>query len=257
MTEEMMNEGLGTGSGGVQAAEEVKKIREENHGSHEMESMEAILEQYGEVEEIHRGKIVTGTVVNATEDGWLIDVGYKCEGTLPNREWSHKVLVEDSAQPAPGDKIQVQVVSIRHGEEAQLIVSRWRCEFDRRWSELEARLAENEVITVKGLRKVKGGLMVECCGLEGFVPISHLAEEGRGVNPGKFVDEEFEAKLLEKDKRKHRLVFSRRLIVEESLHGDRENFYATVNEGDVLDGEVSITSFGVFVNVGPLTGWFT
>lgn len=255
MTEEMMNEGLGTGSGGVQAAEEVKKIREENHGSHEMESMEAILEQYGEVEEIHRGKIVTGTVVNATEDGWLIDVGYKCEGTLPNREWSHKVLVEDSAQPAPGDKIQVQVVSIRHGEEAQLIVSRWRCEFDGRWSELEARLAENEVITVKGLRKVKGGLMVECCGLEGFVPISHLAEEGRGVNPGKFVDEEFEAKLLEKDKRKHRLVFSRRLIVEESLHGDRENFYATVNEGDVLDGEVSsITSFGVFVNVGPLDG---
>ncbi len=277
MTEEMINEGLAKESEEVQAtqevvetpaAEEVEVAEEaqemaETAGPEEssdvpemeMESMEAILEQYGEVEEIHRGKVVTGTVVNATEDGWLIDVGYKCEGTLPNREWTHKVLVEDSEKPAPGDKIQVQVVSIRHGEEAQLTVSRWRCEFDRRWSELEAKLAENEVVSVKGLRKVKGGLMVNCCGLEGFVPISHLAEEGRGVNPGKFVDEEFEVKLLEKDKRKHRLVFSRRMIVEESLHSDRENFYATVKEGDVLDGEVSsITSFGVFVNVGPLDG---
>ena len=260
MTEEMMNEGLAAESEEVQTALKTEVTETAEHEDEisdmpEMESMEAILEQYGEVEEIHRGKVVTGTVVNATEDGWLIDVGYKCEGTLPNREWTHKVLVEDSEKPAPGDKIQVQVVSIRHGEEAQLTVSRWRCEFDRRWSELEARLAENEVITVKGLRKVKGGLMVNCCGLEGFVPISHLAEEGRGVNPGKFVDDEFEVKLLEKDKRKHRLVFSRRAIVEESLQSERENFYATVNEGDVLDGEVSsITSFGVFVNVGPLDG---
>lgn len=236
-------------------ADFAEQQEEEESDMPEMESMEEILEQYGEVEEIHRGKVVTGTVVNATDDGWLIDVGYKCEGTLPNREWSHRVLVEDSEKPAPGDKIQVQVVSIRHGEEAQLTVSRWRCEFDRRWSEMEARLAESEVVTVKGLRKVKGGLMVDCCGLEGFVPISHLAEEGRGVNPGKFVDDEFEAKLLEKDKRKHRLVFSRRLIVEEQLHSERENFYDTVNVGDLLDGEVSsITSFGVFVNVGPLDG---
>ena len=221
----------------------------------EMESMESILEQYGEVEELHRGKVVTGTVVNSVEGGWLIDVGYKCEGFLPVKEWSHKVLVEDTEEPAPGDKIQVQVVSIRHGEEAQLTVSRWRCEFDRRWSELENKLAESDIVSVRGLRKVKGGLMVECCGLEGFVPISHLAEEGRGVNPGKFVEDSFEVKLLERDKRKHRLVFSRRLIVEETLTAEREKFYETVAEGTILEGEVSsITSFGVFVNVGPLDG---
>ncbi|MBL3539302.1 S1 RNA-binding domain-containing protein [Aminivibrio sp.] len=239
MTEEMMIEGLSGESGETT----------------EMESMESILEQYGEVEELHRGKVVTGTVVNAVDGGWLVDVGYKCEGFLPAKEWSHKVLVEDSEEPAPGDKIQIQVVSIRHGEEAQLLVSRWRCEFDRRWTELENKLAQNEVVSVTGLRKVKGGLMVECCGLEGFVPISHLAEEGRGVNPGKFVGEVFEAKLMEKDKKKHRLVFSRRLIVEESLMEEREKFYADVQEGTILDGEVSsITSFGVFVNVGPMDG---
>ena len=219
------------------------------------ETMESILEQYGEVEEIHRGKVVAGTVVNEVDGGWLVDVGYKCEGFLPTKEWSHRVLVEADDEPKVEEKIQVQVVSIRHGEEAQLHVSRWRCEFDRRWNELEEKLAQSEVMTVKGIRKVKGGLMVDCCGLEGFVPISHLAEEGRGVNPGKFVDEEFDVKLLEKDKRKHRLVFSRRLIVEETLAAERETFYSNVEEGSIIDGEVSsITSFGVFVNVGPIDG---
>ncbi len=260
MTEEMMNEGLRN-----EESAEVTETAESTSGTVEnvettesgeaMESMESILEQYGEVEELHRGKIVTGTVVEAVDGGWLVDVGYKCEGFLPAREWSHKVLVEDSEGPAVEDKIQVQVVSIRHGEEAQLLVSRWRCEFDRRWSELENKIAQNEVVQVKGLRKVKGGLMVESCGLEGFVPISHLAEEGRGVNPGKFVDDVFDAKLLEKDKKKHRLVFSRRIIVEESLAEEREKFYTDVQEGTVLEGEVSsITSFGVFVNVGPIDG---
>ncbi len=223
--------------------------------SDEPETMESMLEMYGDGEEIQRGKVVQGTVVNAVDGGWLIDVGYKCEGFLPAREWSHRVLVEDADEPQVDDKISVQVVSIRHGEEAQLTVSRWRSEFDRRWNELEHKLSESDVLTVRGIRKVKGGLMVECCGLEGFVPISHLAEEGRGVNPGKFVGEEFEAKLLERDKKKHRLVFSRRQIVEETLSSEREDFYANVSEGTVLDGEVSsITSFGVFVNVGPMDG---
>ncbi|MDD3516377.1 MAG: hypothetical protein PHD35_11645 [Synergistaceae bacterium] len=63
MTEEMMIEGLHGESGETT----------------EMESMESILEQYGEVEELHRGKVVTGTVVNAVDGGWLVDVGYKCE----------------------------------------------------------------------------------------------------------------------------------------------------------------------------------
>lgn len=223
--------------------------------SDEPETMESMLELYGDGEEIQRGKVVQGTVVNAVDGGWLIDVGYKCEGFLPAREWSHRVLVEDADEPKVDDKISVQVVSIRHGEEAQLTVSRWRSEFDRRWNELEHKLSESDVLTVRGIRKVKGGLMVESCGLEGFVPISHLAEEGRGVNPGKFVGEEFEAKLLERDKKKHRLVFSRRQIVEETLSSEREDFYTNVSEGTVLDGEVSsITSFGVFVNVGPMDG---
>src|SRR6056297_4195921 len=135
--------------------------------SESMESMESMLSQY-EVEEIHKGKVIKGTVVDQNQDGWLVDVGYKCEGFLPTHEWTHRILVEETETPSIGDEIQVQVINIKHGEESQLIVSRWRCEFDNRWKELEDKSASGDPFSVRGIRKVKGGLMVDCCSLEGF-----------------------------------------------------------------------------------------
>ncbi|MDR1944156.1 MAG: S1 RNA-binding domain-containing protein, partial [Synergistaceae bacterium] len=134
-------------------------------------------------------------------------------------------------------------------------LSRWRCEFDERWNRLEEELEKGEIVEVRGLRKVKGGLIVDCFGIEGFIPISHLAEEGRGVNPGRLVDQTFMVKVIERDRRKRRFVLSRRSILEEELNTERAKFYETVHEGDVLEGEVSsITSFGVFVNLGMIEG---
>lgn len=255
MSEEMKNQ-----VENKEAAEAAQKSAEpapvKAAGEEESIDMGALLEKYGEAsEEISRGKVIEGTVVGKTEGGWLVDVGYKCEGFLPEREWTHHILVDDKPAPEIGEKINVQVTSKRDADEAQLTVSRWRCEFDRRWAELEEKTASNDVITVKGLRKVKGGLMVNCYNLEGFIPISHLAEEGRGVNPGRFEGQEFQVRLLEKDKRKRRLVLSRRSILDETLKANREKFYSEVNVGDILDGTVSsVTTFGLFVNVGPLDG---
>ena len=100
--------------------------------------------------------------------------------SLPRNEWSHRSLVEAKEAPSVGDPVRVRVVSLKQGEESQLVVSRWRIEFDERWDAMESSLAEGDVLEVRGLRKVKGGLIVDCCGIEGFVPVSHLAEEGRG-----------------------------------------------------------------------------
>ncbi|MDR1943546.1 MAG: S1 RNA-binding domain-containing protein, partial [Synergistaceae bacterium] len=235
----------------------VDEIRNEEFTTQDTneETMESIMEQMGGFEDIHRGKVVEGVVVDARDDGWLVDVGYKCEGFLPQKEWTHRVLVESVKEPAVGDKVRVQVTNISQGEEAQLTLSRWRCEFDERWNRLEEELSNSEIIEVRGLRKVKGGLIVDCFGIEGFIPISHLAEEGRGINPGRLVDQTFSVKVIERDRRKRRFVLSRRSILEEKLNTEREKFYDTVHEGDIVEGEVSsITNFGVFVNLGAIEG---
>ena len=222
----------------------------------EGETMQDMLDQYMDsTGRLRKGDIRTGTVIDETENGWLVDVGFKCEGVLPSKEWTHRVLVEDVEKPKPGDQIEVEVINVREGEEAQLLLSRWRHEFDRRWAEFEEKAAQNETLLVKGLRKVKGGLMVVCCGLEGFIPVSHLAGNGKGVNLANFIGQEFEVKPLEKDRRKHRLVFSRKDLVEKEAAEQRAKFYDEVHEGDVIEGEVSsLTDFGVFVTIGAMDG---
>ncbi len=218
------------------------------------ETMEDLITQHGP-ENIHRGKVVEGVIIDKSGDGWLVDIGFKCEGFLPKREWTHSILVDDNAEPNIGDEVRAEVTKVVQGEESQVLLSRWRLLFDERWEALENALKQRETIAVMGLRKVKGGLIVNAYGLEGFVPISHLAEEGKLVNPSKFVNQEIEVKLLEKDRRKRRLIFSRRLLLEEELARKKKEFFKNLEEGDVLEGVVtSITSFGAFVDLGPVEG---
>lgn len=219
------------------------------------ESMQDMLDQLDNYGRLRKGDIRTGTVVSETENGWLVDVGFKCEGFLPVKDWTHRALVEDGTKPKPGDKIDVEVVNVREGEEAQLTLSRWRHELDKRWNALDEALSKNDILTVKGISKVKGGIMVDCCGLEGFIPASHLAGRDRNVDLDSFIGKSFEVKALEKDRKKHRLVLSRNEIIKQEEERKRAAFYEKVHEGDILEGEVSsLTDFGVFVTIGDMDG---
>ena len=235
-----------------QAQEQDQAVQDQPGQGEGQETMESMMEQYDISGRLHKGEVRTGTVVEEMENGWLVDVGYKCEGVLPAREWTHRALVEDGEKPKKGDEIEVQVISVRETEEAQLLLSRWRHELDRRWEALEAQLAQGDIMQVRGLRRSKGGLVVECCGLEGFIPNSHLTVKGKNIGSvAHFIGASFDAQLLEHNRRQHRLLFSRQSIAEKELEEQRAKFYEQVHEGDVVEGEVSsITDFGIFVNIG-------
>ena len=219
---------------------------------HEPENMGELLDQYGSTVRLRKGQILTGTVVGKNDAGWLVDVGFKCEGVLPEKEYTSHKLIETGPEPKPGDAIEVEVVQVRDGEEAQLSLSRWRHEFDKRWEALEAKIKEDgSVMQVRGVSRVKGGLTVDACGLDGFIPISHLTLAGRGANPSIYVGQNITVKVLDHDKKKSRLVFSRRELLEEAEAERKAKFYERVHEGDIVEGEVnSLTDFGVFVNLG-------
>ena len=240
----------------VQEAPEAAPVKQE---ATEPETMQEALDKYGDNVHLRRGEIKTGTVISRSDSGFLVDIGFKCEGVLPMREYTnHALIEEEGSEPKPGDTIEVEVVSVRDGEEAQLLLSRWRHELDKRWDTLEASLKESPVMQVKGLSRVKGGLMVNAMGVEGFVPISQLTLAGRGANPQTYVGKDLTVKVIDHDKRKHRLVFSRRELLEEAEKERKEKFYARVHEGDVLEGEVSsLMDFGVFVNLARWMASFT
>ena len=75
--------------------------------------MQEALDQYGDSMHLKRGEIKTGKIISKTEGGFLIDVGFKCEGFLPMKEYTNHSLIEASEEPKPGDEIEVAVVVLQ------------------------------------------------------------------------------------------------------------------------------------------------
>ena len=132
------------------------------------------------------------------------------------------------------------------------LVSKKRLEARKAWDKLVGR--EEEVVTVKGTRAVKGGLSVEFEGLRGFIPASML--DTRFVrNTERFVGQEFDAKIKEVDPKENRFILSRREVVEAEAAAARAEVFGKLNVGDIVTGKVArITSFGAFIDLGGVDG---
>ncbi|WP_328585309.1 S1 RNA-binding domain-containing protein [Peptoniphilus porci] len=71
----------------------------------------------------------------------------------------------------------------------------------------------------------------------------------------KFVGEEFETEIIDFDKRKKRIVASRKNVLQEELDKVRDEVYDKLKEGDIIEGTVQrLTNFGAFVDVGGVDG---
>ena len=127
-----------------------------------------------------------------------------------------------------------------------------RLEARKAWDKLVGR--EEEVVTVKGTRAVKGGLSVEFEGVRGFIPASML--DTRFVrNTERFVGQEFDAKIKEVDAKENRFILSRREVVEAATAAARAEVFGKLAVGDVVTGKVArITSFGAFIDLGGVDG---
>jgi hypothetical protein len=64
----------------------------------------------GTIVEFDEGDIVTGTVVKVDKDEVLLDIGYKSEGVIPNRELSIRHDVDPHEVVATGDVIEALVL---------------------------------------------------------------------------------------------------------------------------------------------------
>jgi small subunit ribosomal protein S1 len=205
--------------------------------------------------ELNRGDIVSGTVVFVGAEGISVDVGAKIEGTIPLNQLSDEpVSVEDAkAQFNPGDKIEAYVVrsDVANGV---IILSKKRAEQDKGWRKLQTAFDNKEGITVHIDEQVKGGLVASIEGVRAFLPASQL--DVRRVNDlTPFVGNPLEVRLIELNRKRNRVIISRRAIIEDEKNKAKNQTLERLAPGTVLEGTVvEITDFGVFVSLGGVDG---
>ena len=208
------------------------------------------------VSQVEPGDVVTAEVltVDATQANVAIS-GTGVEGVLTLRELTNDRDADINDLVKPGETLELLVLRQVVGKDTDTVtylVSKKRLEARKAWDKLVGR--EEEVVTVKGTRAVKGGLSVEFEGLRGFIPASML--DTRFVrNTERFVCQEFDAKIKEVDPKENRFILSRREVVEAESAAARAEVFGKLNVGDVVTGKVArITSFGAFIDLGGVDG---
>mgnify|MGYP006421304947 CR=1 FL=1 len=215
-------------------------------------SFEAALEDYlqpdfGEVED---GSIARGEVVRIGDEAVLVDVNFKSEGEVPIAEFQDS---EGNLKVSVGDKVDVFVV---HKDELEgtIRLSYERAKRMKVLDDLDEKMQNEENVTGRITRRIKGGYVVEVHGVEAFLPGSHV--DLRPVpDMDALVGQDFEYRILKINRRRSNVIVSRRVLLEEERESKRQDLLQTLQENQVVQGKVkNITEYGVFVDLGGLDG---
>jgi small subunit ribosomal protein S1 len=133
-------------------------------------------------------------------------------------------------------------------------------QLEQDWRWIQESLAKGEVIDGKVIGCNRGGVLVELNNLQGFVPISHLADfprrvdaEERRAELASRIGEKLSLRVIEVDREKNRLILSERQLAPKEQSAD--DVWDRICKGDVCQGQVTnLCSFGAFIDLGGVEG---
>jgi len=134
------------------------------------------------------------------------------------------------------------------------ILSKEKADFMLRWQNLREAYDNEEIITGKIIRRIKGGMIVDLGVVQAFLPGSQL--DVRPITDfDLYLDKEIDLRIVKLNESRKNIVVSHKLIIEESLLEQREALFKEIEIGSIMDGRVkNITDFGVFVDLGGIDG---
>ena len=214
------------------------------------ESFAELFEQSLNATQLNPGSIVTGTVVDITNDSVIVNAGLKSEGIIPKTQF---LSPEGALEVAVGDEVAVALDAVEDGFGVTRL-SREKAKRFAAWDYLEKAFEAGE--TVKGMinGKVKGGFTVELGTVRAFLPGSLV--DVRPVRDTSYLEgKEQEFKVIKLDRKRNNVVVSRRAVVEEEYSAEREALLANLEEGQELKGVVkNLTDYGAFLDLGGIDG---
>ncbi len=219
-----------------------------------MQDMMNLMDQMGDSFKIPRkGDVLKGKVVQVNHEEIVVNIGYKSDGIVPKKEIASDPDLFDITKIKEDQEIDVYVMRSDDGE-GNVLLSMKRVSMFKDWDELEELMNNDTVIKVRTSEAVKGGVVAYYKEVRGFIPASHLAI-GYVKDLNEFVGKTIEVKIIEFNKTKRKIVFSRKVIDEVLLTAQKEKLWKTIENGQIIKGEVKrITNFGVFVDIGGVDG---
>lgn len=199
--------------------------------------------------QIREGDILTGTVIDVSENGILLDLKYYTDGIIHLEDFTEDPSFNFREAIHPGDEISATVIKKDDGEGHILLSSKDANEV-LAWDKLRQYMEENTNLTVKVSGIVNAGVIAYVEGIRGFIPASKLdLQYVEDLN--EWLGREIQVRVITADEASKRLVLSAREILREQAAEAKKSLVSTVEIGLVTEGTVeSIQPYGAFVKLG-------
>ena len=214
------------------------------------ESFAELFEQSLASNRIRPGTILTGRVVEISQEVVVVSAGLKSEAVIPASQFRNE---RGELEVQIGDDVEVALDSVEDGH-GETRLSRERAKRARTWEQLEDAFENGKIVTGLISGRVKGGFTVDVDFVRAFLPGS-LVDVRPVRDPSYLEGKELEFKVIKLDRRRNNVVVSRRAVVEQEYSSEREAMLATLQEGATVKGVVkNLTDYGAFVDLGGIDG---
>jgi len=197
--------------------------------------------------QIEENQVIKGRVSSISGGDVVLDINYKSDGLIALSEF------RDTPGLAPGDEVEVFVES-QEDSQGQLGLSRRKAKILRAWESIVDSFKNGTIIRGSVISKTKGGLIVDCNGLETFLPGSQI-DIKPVLDYDQYVGKMMEFKVVKVNEQIKNAVVSHKALIESDLAEQREQILGSLEKGQVLEGIVkNITDFGAFLDLGGVDG---
>jgi small subunit ribosomal protein S1 len=206
------------------------------------------LKQYeSTMSSVEENAIIRGRVSAISGGDVVLDINYKSDGLIPLGEF------RDMPDLKPGDFVEIYVES-QEDSQGQLGLSRRKAKILRAWESIVDSFKNGTIIRGTVISKTKGGLIVDCGGLETFLPGSQI-DIKPVIDYDQYVNKVMEFKVVKINEQIKNAVVSHKALIESDLAEQREQILSGLDKGQVLEGIVkNITDFGAFLDLGGVDG---
>jgi small subunit ribosomal protein S1 len=193
------------------------------------------------------GEVITGKIMNLSEDYATIDIGFKSEGIIPLIEFPF-----NGRDLKIGDTVEV-LLEKTENRDGDIVLSKEKANRIRVWDEISRAYENDETIDGVIISRIKGGFSVDV-GLKGFLPGSQV--DLRPIKQlDKLVGQKLKMKIIKMNKKRGNIVLSRRVILEKERSSSRQTVLGNLKDGNVIEGIVkNITDYGAFIDLGGVDG---
>ena len=233
-------------------AEERKEVEESMETAAQKMSMADFEEELNaSLKQIHEGDVITGTVIDVTEDEVVLDLKYYTEGVIRKEDFSADPTLNLKEAVQVGDEISATVVR-RDGGQGQIMLSKKDAANLVAWDKLRSLKDRQENIRVKVAGVVKSGVIAYVEDIRGFIPASKLALDYVDEDDlNDWLGKELEVRVITVDEEDGKLVLSAKEILREKEAEEKKARISNVQVGLVTEGKVeSIQPYGAFIDLG-------